>query len=99
MKNGEWRGIYDNGATRYIIHYTDDEKDGEEVRYFPNGNIELRQSYSNGLLNGKYERRNEAGAIVEKGQFANGEKEGKWVWYDGNKVVYQAKFKAGKEVK
>ena len=37
--------------------------------------------------------------LVEKGSFSEGEKEGKWVWFDGGRVAYQAKFKAGKEVK
>ena len=51
------------------------------------------------MLDGKYERYNEAGGLVEKGQFANGEKEGRWVWYDNGKEAYKAKFKAGHEVK
>ena len=73
--------------------------DPEEVRYYPNGKIELRQNFNHGLLDGKYERYNEAGAPVEKGSFANGEKEGKWTWYDNGKEVYRAKFKGGQEVK
>ena len=61
--------------------------------------MEYLQNFVNGVLEGKYERYNEAGGLVEKGQFVKGEKEGKWVWYDGGKEVYKAKFKAGKEVK
>ena len=34
-----------------------------------------------------------------KGQFANGEKEGRWTWYDNGREVYKAKFKAGQEEK
>ena len=84
---------------RYIIHYSDDVKNGEEVRNYPNGKVELRQNFIDGVLNGKYERYNEAGSLVEKGQFVDGEKDGKWMWYDGGREVYRAKFKAGREVK
>ena len=84
---------------RYVINYREDIKDGEELRYFPNGKVELRQNFRNGVLDGKYERYNEAGSPVEKGQFAGGEKEGKWVWYDNGREVYKARFKGGKEVK
>ena len=81
------------------MHYTADAKDGEEVRYYPNGKVEIRQHFVAGVLHGKYERYNEAGGLVEKGQFINGEKDGKWVWYDNGKEAYKAKFKAGREVK
>ena len=84
---------------RYIINYDDDVKEGEEIRYYPNGQVEVKQHYTDGVLDGKYERYNEAGGLVEKGQFVNGEKDGKWVWYDNGKEAYRAKFKAGREVK
>ena len=81
------------------MHYRDDVKDGEEIRYYPNGKIEIRQNFKNGRLDGKYERNNEAGAPVERGQFKGGEKDGKWTWFDHGREVYTAKFKDGKEVK
>ena len=81
------------------MHYDADVKEGEEVRYYPNGKVELRQHFSDGKLDGAYERYNEAGGLVEKGQFVDGEKEGKWVWYDSGKEAYRAKFKAGQQVK
>ena len=49
--------------------------------------VGLSASTKLGSLNGKYERYNESGALVEKGQFVDGEKEGKWVWYDGGHEV------------
>ena len=52
-----------------------------------------------GLLDGNYERYDETGGLVEKGQFIEGEKEGKWVWYENGKEVYSSRFKAGQPVK
>ena len=61
--------------------------------------MEIRQHFKDGLLDGKYERYNESGAPVEKGQFVAGEKEGRWIWYENGREVYKAKFKEGQEVK
>ena len=44
-------------------------------------------------------RFNSAGKPEEAGAFANGEKDGEWLWYnDMGKVEYSAKFQAGKMV-
>ena len=81
------------------MHYKNDAKDGEEIRYFANGKIEIRCNYKNGVYNGKFERFNTAGKPEEAGNFVDGEKDGKWVFYDerGNEGVV-VQFKAGKMV-
>ena len=80
------------------MHFSADEKDGEEIRYFPNGKIESRSNYKNGAWHGRYERYNSAGKPEEQGSFVNGEKDGRWVLYDATgKVAMEMTFKAGKQ--
>lgn len=47
--------------------------------------------------NGPYEGRDEAGNLIEKGQFANGKKNGKWIRYTNAVVTSEIEYLNGKK--
>ncbi len=51
---------------------------GDFIWYFPNGSILSKKSFSNDMINGKYERFNELGNVIQTGDYLGGEKQGIW---------------------
>ena len=79
------RGIKELKRLRDIFdHEIPSEKhpDGIHKSYYPNGNIELKQSYKNGIPHGQKTVYYPNGQIMIYERYENGKKEGKSIWYD-----------------
>ena len=71
-RNGEGIEYYENGSTKYIGEFLDDEYNGEGVFYYPNGDYYIGQ-FLNGKKNGKgYEYY--SNGEVYSGEFKNDKK-------------------------
>jgi antitoxin component YwqK of YwqJK toxin-antitoxin module len=76
----------------YSMEKSQCNKDGYWEDYWLNGKVRKRYYYSDGLLNGLYERFHDNGQLHYKGKFINNEYVGFWERYypDGkiHRIVY-----------
>ena len=56
----------------------DGARHGPFVTVFPDGKPEIEGAYRDGVLDGPWQRRGVAGAVVETGSYAAGQKTGRW---------------------
>ncbi|MEE1202866.1 MAG: hypothetical protein UHN59_01050, partial [Bacteroidales bacterium] len=81
--NGNWEVFYPDGIRKTQTTYKDDLKNGVEILYDENGDIYQKAFYSEGVLNGLWEKYLN-GTLVEKGIYHMGKKDGKWIFYAAN---------------
>lgn len=66
----------------------DGTRHGPFVTLFPDGAIEIRGAYKDGVLDGAWERHDpETGGVVEQGRYAAGKKHGRWTQLDPHGAV------------
>ena len=58
---------------------SDEEQNGPYERYFENGQLYEKGSYSNGEQDGPWENYYENGQLWLKGSYSNGERCGEWI--------------------
>lgn len=63
-----------------------DKRDSTWTRYYPSGQLLVKEDYNNNKRNGQYEEYAEEGTLVRKGNYIDGKKDGQWVEPNGNSV-------------
>ncbi len=93
---------YDVAANtlRAEVNYVEGKIDGTYKEYYDNGARKATILYDEGLENGDVEFYYRTGDIKIEGKYKNGEKHGKWIYYDqnGEKIAVE-KWKKGNKVK
>ena len=75
-------------------------KDGEEILYYPSGELLAKGNYVNGKEEGEWISYFENGEIFTKGFYKNGKRQGLWIWYyDNGKIRMEETYKDGLEIK
>ena len=74
-RNGEGTEYYENGQTKFVGEFLDDEYNGEGIFYYPNRNHHYIGQFLNGKKNGNGYEYYSNGEVYE-GQFKNGLKNG-----------------------
>lgn len=70
-KHGKGRYFYEDGRLGGDNYWVNDEKDGQEVLYYPNGNVEVIHHYQKGKLSGNYAVFEESGDLERSGRYFN----------------------------
>jgi antitoxin component YwqK of YwqJK toxin-antitoxin module len=99
MKNGKEEIFYPNGKLSKITYYKDNQMVGELNSFHENGEV-----HEVGLSNGDYVSYYNDGEIKSKGQFVNGEMEGKFIFYNhltykelSERIEFERNYKNGKK--
>ncbi|MDB3950296.1 hypothetical protein N9403_01525 [Gammaproteobacteria bacterium] len=81
------------------INYVKGKKNGiYEMFYSDNGQLYIRDSYTNDLQNGLYERFSRIGIIREQKSFKDGKLDGYWIQFlDDGSLQIKTKYKDGKK--
>ena len=95
----EWTFYYENGNIKGIGHYingdgSDDgntgiprhNREGEWNFYHEDGEIYEKQNWANGQMAGDYITYHN-GIIESKGNYKDGGRDGKWIWYYENGII------------
>lgn len=94
LRDGSWKYYYENGGLQREVIFSDSTF-SPVVAYDLNGKKTINNG--NGPWNFEYERYNEKETAIIKGQFKNGEKDGKWTCLlSSGEVVYREIYKQGK---
>lgn len=103
-KKGKLDGISniyypESGKIAESIEYTDNLKNGELRKYFPEGNIMTEGTYVNNQLEGVFILYFPNGKIQLEGKYKNGRQIGNWTYFDedGNQVS-ESEFKKQGEI-
>jgi len=78
LKTGKWEHFYENGTTKYIVHFENDVLNGYSQEYYENGQLKSEEEYVNGTLNGLYKSYYENGVLKVTGNYENGKRTGEW---------------------
>jgi antitoxin component YwqK of YwqJK toxin-antitoxin module len=79
LKVGEWKYFYpEENKLEQIGSYVKGEPDGEWLWYFPNGELWRVENFFNGREDGISIEYNDTGAVIAKGQYIDGFREGLW---------------------
>mgnify|MGYP001166687707 FL=1 len=80
-----------NGKTEYFdslgvrletIAYKDSLRQGKTTVWWPNGEAYKRFTYEKGILEGKYEEWDSSGKDIVTGDYVNGKRHKKWLYFD-----------------
>lgn len=78
-KDGKWVSFYENGDTLSISYFRKGKQVGQHTEFFENGQKKISCEYDfSGNLHGLYHEIDENGEILQKGNYEEGEKTGKW---------------------
>jgi antitoxin component YwqK of YwqJK toxin-antitoxin module len=96
---GEWL-IRDNDILSKGVFKDGKQYDIWKSFYYPSLKLCSSVSYIDGLENGKYIKKAENGNIIETGLYNNGNKEGKWTYYDTYGILlYTMEYKNNQDFK
>jgi uncharacterized protein len=84
VKEGPWKYYHPNGMTDQEGSYRQGKPEGEWRWYYPGGQTLREESYYNGLADGMMTEYDEAGNIITKGEFLEGNEEGEWYYRVGD---------------
>ena len=105
-KNGKLNGeavtyYHDSGKPFEILEYKNGVKDGEWMKYFPEGQLMTETFYKNGVLEGTFVNYTPEGKLLIKGWYKNGEQDGVWEFYDEKTgdLLRKEYFKEGRLLK
>lgn len=94
--NGWQIKYYPDSVIAEKQHYSAGIKDGDWIKYHPNGSMHFKTTYENGRLNGKFEAFFENGTTEVLGQYKNNRKEGTWIIYDKNgNIKFKTEYISG----
>ena len=72
------------GFKTETITYKDSIRNGKTTLWWPNGEAHQRLTYVNAILEGEYEEWDSLGSDIVKGDYVNGQRHKKWLYYDSN---------------
>lgn len=78
-KKESQRTYFESGKLWTISYYNDGKIEGESIKYFENGEIEISYYYKLGILNGNYYINGKDGCVLESGSFIDGKKNGEFI--------------------
>jgi antitoxin component YwqK of YwqJK toxin-antitoxin module len=85
IKVGDWKYLFHDGKKFETGKYDKKGKQtGTWLWYFEDGNLRRSSSFSRGQEDGDFAEYNDSGKIITRGEYADGLKEGKWVYQLGN---------------
>ncbi len=85
VKVGEWKYYFRDGKKfEYGKYDKKGKQTGNWMWYFEDGNVRRESSFSQGQEDGDFIEYNDSGQVITKGEYADGLKEGKWVYQLGN---------------
>lgn len=96
-----------NGKATFYSHkgilmkqgaYKDGLQDGQWLKYYLNGQIDLEENFSSGVENGPYKANYYlTGKLAKEGIYSMGKKEGEWkIYFDNGDIKSSETFKNGK---
>jgi TonB family protein len=98
-KDGHFVYWYEDGKKQMDCHYRDNLLHGPLREWYPSGQEESYQEFSNGMLNGEYISWREDGSIKLKTRYSNGEKHGNFQsYYPGGQLLRDDFFENGELV-
>ncbi len=83
-RNGLSRKFFPDSIIAEVINFKNDIKDGEWIKYHPDGSVNFRTTYINGKLNGKFEAFFAGGKPEVLGRYKNDLRDGVWLIYNKN---------------
>lgn len=78
---GNWQGTHDDGSLRYTGQFRNDRPYGEFRHYYPSGNLQAINAYSQ---NGRVAHNQvffESGKLMAEGKYVNQQKDSTWRYY------------------
>lgn len=78
-RNGSLRIFYPDSTVAEMINYKNGIKNGEWIKYYPDGSIIFRTNYVNGKLNGNFEAFFKDGKLEVSGRYKSGLRDGLWM--------------------
>ena len=80
QKDGKWIQFYENGDTLSVSYFRQGKQVGAHYEFHPNGVTKIMCEYNfSGQLHGLYMETDPEGEMLQKGVYAEDEKEGKWL--------------------
>ncbi len=79
-KLGEWRFFYENGKVEEVANYVRGYLHGKVTQYYQNGNKKNEGYFYWNVQDSIFRAWNEAGKLVEKGNWSYGKRLGKWTF-------------------
>ncbi|MCE2573442.1 toxin-antitoxin system YwqK family antitoxin [Motilimonas eburnea] len=77
------------------IFYLRGEQHGEITHYHANGQLSNKFYAKSGVLEGKYLTYDYLGRIAEEGRYQDGEKQGRWSFYEEGKLLKEEQYQRG----
>lgn len=93
LRQGTWQKNYPNGNPLYKGTFNDGKPVGEWFRYHENGQVKAKIQYAENSDSAYTQLFSKKGEKVAEGVFIDEKKEGKWVYFSGNKKVAEEEFK------
>jgi antitoxin component YwqK of YwqJK toxin-antitoxin module len=96
-EHGEWKRFYENGELMERRFFSNGEKTGDYVAWWPNRNKKLDYHFENGEYNGVCREWSESGFLLKEMTYKNGYEEGSQKqFYDDGKIKANYIIRAGK---
>ena len=97
-REGEYTQYYPDGEVMSTATYVNDTLDGERRIFYPDGTLQILETYDNGDFEGPYANYYEDGNPLSKGNYVNSMQEGEWEsYYPGGQLRYLTTFEKGLE--
>ncbi len=84
LKTGEWIFYYEDGKIEQRGKYNKDKPSGLWTWYYSNGNKWREENLIKGVEEGSLTEYNKDGAVILKGEYVDGEREGVWNYDNGD---------------
>ncbi|RTQ49312.1 tetratricopeptide repeat protein [Hymenobacter gummosus] len=81
LMHGEWTYVYRHGQPSERRRYLNDQQDGVQETYHPNGKVKTRTTYVAGEKHGRFEQYAADGVLRQDGWFVHGQAHGQWREY------------------
>lgn len=95
FKIGNWKFYYPNSVLEQEGNYNAQGKaDGDWKWYHKSSEVLREQTFINGLEDGPVIEYSDSGIVITKGEYAEGNEEGNWIFYVGNQK-YEGSYKSG----
>lgn len=98
LPDGKYVAYFYNDTSKlaFVITYHGHKKNGMEIAYYPDGKINRKQNYKNGILDGEYDFYYRNAQISLQRNYKNGLEDGYDIGYcENGKKSYESKFKNG----
>lgn len=89
---------YEDGKLQAHSHTIGGLKTGEWTTYYGNGQLSLKETYTDNVLNGPYAKGNEKGVLTDEGAYLQDLKNGTWISrFDDGKLISESSWSKGKQ--